>query len=805
MHNFIEQFHNAIKAADITPPDLIEADGKLRRFSSNGKQNNEAGWYVLHGGDIPAGCFGDWRTGVSRCWRADINRSLTSTEEAAHRAKLDIIRREREAEDILRKFEARTTAESIWNKAQLATDDHPYLIKKQVKANGLKMYKGALLIPLWDENKAIHSLQFINNDGEKRFLPGGRVTDCYFSIGTIKAAPALCIAEGFATSAAIHESTGYPVAVAFNAGNLLAVAKAMRRKFPILPLILCADDDYKTDGNPGLTKAKAAASAVNGMLAIPEFGENRPEWATDFNDMFKIKGLDAVRYCIDQTRPIIISDCADLSEEWPEPLPLTTKIPQDPYPLDALPETIRAAVIEVQAFTQAPIALVAASALGAISLACQTYVDIKRADKLCGPISLFLITIADSGERKSTCDGFFTKAIYDYEAKAIEAAKPLVKEYNAKLTAWQAKSDGIKAEIRKLAGKGQETQEEESDLLNLEYSKPQPPKIPKLIYSDVTPESLKYNLAAVWPSAGIVSSEGGIVFGSHGMGKDSVMRNLSTYNQGWDGKGIATDRRTSESFGSQEVRLTMAIQIQEITIKAFISQLGDLARGTGFFARVLFSCPESTQGSRKFTEAPENWPCLDRFNQRISTILSSTPPVDESGILTPKLISLATLAKLAWVKFYDGIESELHPSGELYDVRDVAAKAADNVARLAALFNLIEYGMDNDVGEETLNGASLIVLWHLNESKRFFGELALPVELSNAARLETWLVSYCRKHNVSKVLTREVQQYGPSGLRKIVAIKAAMNELQELGRARLNTDAKKSCVDVNPALLNDEG
>ena len=108
----------------------------------------------------------------------------------------------------------------------------------------------------------------------------------------------LCIVEGFATGATINEATGYAVAVAFNAGNLEAVARAMRAKFPDLILIICADDDYQTDGNPGLTKATAAARAVGGLLALPVFDADRPAKATDFNDMAAVYGLEAVKQAI---------------------------------------------------------------------------------------------------------------------------------------------------------------------------------------------------------------------------------------------------------------------------------------------------------------------------------------------------------------------------------------------------------------------------------------------------------------------------------------------------------------------------
>ncbi len=218
---------------------------------------------------------------------------------------------------------------------------------------------------------------------------------------------------------------------------------------------------------------------------------------------------------------------APAGADWPEPQSLVAKFEPEPYPLDALPNTLRKAIEEVQEFTQAPIAMVASSALAAVSLAIHAHADVQRAGKLNGPTSLFLLTIADSGERKSTCDGFFTKAIRDYEAAQAEKAKPELKDYAANAEAWEAKRSGIKDKIRQLAKGGEPTAEQESALRDLENHKPKPPRIPRLFYVDATPEALAYGLAKQWPSGGVVSAEGGIVFGSHGMGKDSVMRNLS--------------------------------------------------------------------------------------------------------------------------------------------------------------------------------------------------------------------------------------------------------------------------------------
>jgi len=120
MNNGISQFCGAIHAAGLTPPDVIEADGKLHRFASSGKRGDDAGWYVLHGGGIPAGSFGDWRTGLSQTWRADIGRTLTPGEETAHRAKVETMRREREAEEERGHAEAARKAATILQAAQFA-------------------------------------------------------------------------------------------------------------------------------------------------------------------------------------------------------------------------------------------------------------------------------------------------------------------------------------------------------------------------------------------------------------------------------------------------------------------------------------------------------------------------------------------------------------------------------------------------------------------------------------------------------------------------------------------------------------
>jgi putative DNA primase/helicase len=363
MLDAIEQFRDAMRVAGVSPPDMIQDDGSLHRFSSNGRRGDDAGWYVYHANGIPAGAFGDWRADVSQTWRADIGRSLTGEEEARYRAKVEAMRREREAEQERRHAEARQRGASIWEEAQPASGDHPYLVRKGARAHGARLYRGplvirdmpcdgSLIIPARNADGVIQSLEFIHpehRDGDnKRYLFGGDWRGCYFSIG--KPNGVLCVAEGYATAASIYEATGHAVAVAFNAGNLEAVARVLRNKLPETKLVVAADDDYKTPGNPGVTKAREAALAVGGLLVVPDFGATRPDDATDFNDLGRYKTPDAIRRAVSDAKSPNIpalqesktnAMAGDL-EAWPEPKPLPEVLPPvKTFEFTLLPDTLR--------------------------------------------------------------------------------------------------------------------------------------------------------------------------------------------------------------------------------------------------------------------------------------------------------------------------------------------------------------------------------------------------------------------------------------------------------------------------------
>jgi phage/plasmid primase-like uncharacterized protein len=250
----------------------------------------------LHLDGIPAGYFKDWRAGISQTWCSREYKTLTQAEKEEYGARLTQIRAEREREEKERHEQARQRANEIWKQSNEVTT-HPYLTGKQVKAFGIKESRGNIVVPVYDDG-VIQSLQFIKPDGDKKFLAGGRKKGCYFVIWA-KTDVIICITEGYATAVSIYEATGYMTIVAFDSVNLLSVAKAIREKYPNAKLILCADDDFLTSGNPGLTKAKEAALAVGGYLAVPNFGDERMSNQTDFNDVHRTTSLENVKSQVD--------------------------------------------------------------------------------------------------------------------------------------------------------------------------------------------------------------------------------------------------------------------------------------------------------------------------------------------------------------------------------------------------------------------------------------------------------------------------------------------------------------------------
>lgn len=275
----ITAFLAAMDAAGIKPVEPIASllGPKLCRFRCDGDgKGKRNGWAVLYLDGRPAGAFGNYRLQIKQPWRLDGGVTMSPADLENWRREVKVRQERREADRIAAQRRVAGECQQRWATAAKASDRHPYLVTKRVAPEGVKQEGRTLLVPMRDGNGVLWNLQRIHADGFKQFMPDGRVDGLYWSCGRVE--NRLAIGEGFATMGAVRRASGLPVAAAFTAGNLTAVAKLLRAKFPAVEIILAADDDLALVDHPqvrknvGVAAAVAAAQAVGGVVAMPPAG-----------------------------------------------------------------------------------------------------------------------------------------------------------------------------------------------------------------------------------------------------------------------------------------------------------------------------------------------------------------------------------------------------------------------------------------------------------------------------------------------------------------------------------------------------
>ena len=482
-------------------------------------------------------------------------------------------------------------------------------------------------------------------------------------------------------------------------------------------------------------------------------------------------------------------------DAW-EPLKTTTsETHRAPYPIDLFPLAMQAAIAEVQAATQAPVALVAQAALAGVAVAGQGLVSVARDDTLRSPVSLYMLAIAPSGERKTTCDAHFMQPVREWQSREIERLKPELDAFTSEFDAWKSARTGLLDAIKGAARSGESIDDLEAQLKAHDAERPECVRVPRLVYADITTEQLIYLLAKQWPSAIESSSEAGTIFGSHGTNADNVMKYFAARNVLWDGGEFTADRRTTESVSANGVRLSASLSVQRQAFDVFNERTGGLARGMGTWARYLLCEPESTQGTRFYREPSANMPKRAAFHRRITQLLDKPISINPTGGIDTSLLKFSREGQAVWIEHYNAIETELRAGGEFDGVRDVASKTADNGARLAALFHVFEHGDTGEISAEHVRAGCLLAIWYLGEAKRilFVDEGASP----HAGKLETYLAQQAIKSGTNTMSRRQVMQLGPYALRKKAALNDAVAALQIAGRIR----AVDGLLELHPDIL----
>ncbi|MCX7111773.1 MAG: toprim domain-containing protein [Proteobacteria bacterium] len=286
----------------------IIADGAFHYLAtSDDRKGHKPFRYCVHLDDPPNVYFNDLKRGFHGTWYPESQQPLTPAERKARRREIEQHKAQREAETQAKHSKRAAWALKLWNSARPADGTHPYLVRKGVKAQGLRLLpvwekrtypdgggsqfevipiENVLLVPMKDSTGALWNLQMIypekillgDEERDRDFLPGAKVTGLFHWIG--ERTETVCIAEGYATGASIFEATRYRCFVAFSAGNLPHVALAVRAALPDAKIVICGDHD-KPDKNgrrAGIEKAEEAAALVGGFVALP------PIEKMDFND-----------------------------------------------------------------------------------------------------------------------------------------------------------------------------------------------------------------------------------------------------------------------------------------------------------------------------------------------------------------------------------------------------------------------------------------------------------------------------------------------------------------------------------------
>ena len=287
-NQIVQSFQAEMRSKGITPPQYLTANGKIHRFYIEGdRRGTKNGWYILYMDGLPGGAFGSWKLGIALTWCLKKRQFMSNHEFAKLKRQMDDARHQRDMERDVERKKAAILAKQRWCSYPVVDPNHPYLVRKQISPFCARQCSKEIVLPIIDFFGEFHSLQYIHEDGSKRFLPNGAIKSHFIPVHKHpKKVVQILVCEGLATAATLAQA--YPdscVIAACNSGNLKSVALVLRENLPETKIIICADDDRQSLVNTGLNKAYEAAIAARALFTKPEWPATAPQSLTDFNDL----------------------------------------------------------------------------------------------------------------------------------------------------------------------------------------------------------------------------------------------------------------------------------------------------------------------------------------------------------------------------------------------------------------------------------------------------------------------------------------------------------------------------------------
>lgn len=369
--------------------------------------------------------------------------------------------------------------------------------------------------------------------------------------------------------------------------------------------------------------------------------------------------------------------------------------------------------------------MVLTAALGALSVACQAgYVVKMPGRKVKHPVSLMLLTVANSGERKTAVENNVFSSVRSFQKKQEAINQKLLRQHDYSLEIWKHKKSALISTLKRAVKEDDEEAikiaEQKLDALNEE--KPEAPTTINLLYEDTTPQALVKAMYDNLPAACVVSSE------ADGILNGFAMQNNTPLNSLWSGSNVTVHRTTRESFTLSKGRLTMALMTQESSVDEYMRKRGKRARGSGLLARFLPVYATSTIGTREgYNNENDNSDYLSRFHERISTLLNATLSRAQGKLSEPTVLTFIPKAQDEWETTYQVIEKQCLPGGIYENAVDHASKLIDNIGRIAALLHLCERKDDKtEISLETFEWAREIGMHY---SLHFLKYFSVPTQV----------------------------------------------------------------------------
>jgi len=358
---------------------------------------------------------------------------------------------------------------------------------------------------------------------------------------------------------------------------------------------------------------------------------------------------------------------------------------QEGWPCFREHSLFEAAVTEASRELQVSREMAMMCAFGAMATACQGYVDVLMPTGHKVPTSLMLLTIADSGERKTTTQNYFFGTINALNDVAHRQNEADMAEHRVVHRLWYTDMRHLEREyvtFRRQDDKAKAKKARKAYEAHVR-AEPRPPRSGKFLYEDTTPQALVLMLYENMPNACMLTSEANSIFSGKALGE------LDKLNTLWDGSSVIVDRISREGFTLQNARLTLALMAQPSVISRFMGRRGEEARGTGFLARFLVAKPRPMAGSRE-PRALSELPRRQAFNARLRERL-------ETGVPEARhVLRFSESAAALWYEHSQYLEAQMRENGLYHYAKDHASKLLENVSRLAAILHAFEYGIDSD-------------------------------------------------------------------------------------------------------------